>query len=259
MSLLNGKKPKDLAFSDFVSSALRGLAMPNFSLPIILLGVAVGYVTDLALKPLLTAGIDETNALASVVGPIATASGISIVAGVVIAVYGQIYAVLATSAKSNAPTIGETFGVIATRGLSVLAAGFLVTLATVGIFVVGLIFVVGAAIAANASGVTTGLTVLFIVVFIYLLMRLGQAGWYAADGMGAIDAIRASWSGTQGHLLKIFFWGLGGGIVFGAIGALVGLLTSSLPSAIGGSIGTGIGLVFSYASGAVLYRRITAK
>ena len=56
MSLLGAKKGKDLGFSDFVSSAVRGLFMPYFSLPIILLGIAVGYVTDLALKPLLETG-----------------------------------------------------------------------------------------------------------------------------------------------------------------------------------------------------------
>jgi len=50
--------------------------------------------------------------------------------------------------------------------------------------------------------------------------------------MGAIDAIKASWSRTQGHLLKIFFWSLGGAVVFTLVGTLVGLLTSSLPTGI---------------------------
>jgi hypothetical protein len=192
-------------------------------------------------------------------GPIATASGISIVTGIFIAVYGQVYGILATSAKTGTPTIGEAFALIGQRGLSVFAAGLLVTLATVGIFIVGLVVVIGGAFAANAGGVTTGLFILFLVVFIYLSMRLGQAGWFAADGMGAIDAIKASWSRTQGHLLKILFWSMGGAVVFTAVGALIGLLTSSLPSGIASSIGTGVGLVFTYASGSVLYRRITAK
>jgi hypothetical protein len=259
MSLLNGKKGKDLAFSDFVSSAIRGLFMPAFSLPIILLGVAVGYATDLVLKPILAGGFENAGELGAAAGPIATASGISIITGIFIAVYGQVYGILATSAKTGTPTIGEAIAVIGQRGLSVFAAGLLVTLATVGIFIVGLVVVIGGAFAANAGGVTTGLFILFLVVFIYLSMRLGQAGWFAADGMGAIDAVKASWTRTQGHLLKILFWSLGGAVVFTAVGALVGLLTSSLPSAIGSSIGTGVGLVFTYASGAVLYRRITAK
>ena len=259
MSLLGAKKGKDLAFSDFVSSAVRGLFMPYFSLPIIVLGVAVGYATDLVLKPILVDGFENVGSIGAAAGPIATASGISIITGIFIAVYGQIYGALATSAKAGTPTIGEAFAVIGQRGLSVFAAGLLVTLATVGIFVVGLIVVIGAAIAANAGGVTTGLFILFLVVFIYLSMRLGQAGWFAADGMGAIDAVKASWSRTQGHLMKIFFWSLGGAVVFTLVGTLVGLLTSSLPTAIGSSIGTGVGLVFTYASGAVLYRRITAK
>jgi hypothetical protein len=259
MSLLNGKKGKDLGFSDFVSSAVRGLFMPYFSLPIILLGVGVGYATDLVLKPLLVGGFENAGSIGELVGPIATASGISIITGIFIAVYGQVYGILATSAKTGTPTIGEAFAVIGQRGLSVFAAGFLVTLATVGIFVVGLYVVIRAAIAANTGDVTTGLLILFFVVYLYLTMRLGQAGWFAADGMGAIDAIKASWTRTQGHLLKILFWSIGGAVVFAAIGWLVGQLTSSLPDGIGSSIGTGVGLVFTYASGSVLYRRITAK
>ncbi len=259
MSLLNGKKGKDLGFSDFVSSAVRGLFMPYFSLPIIVLGVAVGYATDLVLKPLLVGGFENAGSIGAMAGPIATASGISIVTGIFIAVYGQIYGTLATSAKTGTPTIGEAFAVIGQRGLSVFAAGLLVTLATVGIFIVGLIVVIGGAVAANAGGVTTGLFILFLVVYLYLTMRLGQAGWFAADGMGAIDSIKASWSRTQGHLMKILLWSIGGAFVFAAVGALIGLLTSSLPTGIGSSIGTGVGLVFTYASGSVLYRRITAK
>ena len=259
MSLLGAKKGKELGFSDFVSSAVRGLFMPYFSLPIIVLGVAVGYATDLVLKPLLVGGFENAGSIGAMAGPIATASGISIVTGIFIAVYGQIYGTLATSAKTGTPTIGEAMALIGQRGLSVFAAGLLVTLATVGIFIVGLIVVIGGAVAANAGGVTTGLFILFLVVFIYLSMRLGQAGWFAADGMGAIDSIKASWSRTQGHLLKILLWGIGGAIVFAAIGWLISQLTSTLPPAIGSSIGTGVGLVFTYASGAVLYRRITAK
>ena len=156
MSLLNGKKGKDLGFSDFVSSAIRGLFMPAFSLPIILLGVAVGYGTDLVLKPILVDGFENAGELGAAAGPLATASGISIITGIFIAVYGQIYGALATSAKGSTPTIGETFAVIGQRGLSVFAAGFLVTLATVGIFIVGLIVVIGGAIAANTGGVTRG-------------------------------------------------------------------------------------------------------
>lgn len=59
--------------------------------------------------------------------------------------------------------------------------------------------------------------------------------------------------------MKINFWSFGGAVVFTLVGTLVGLLTSSLPTGIASSIGTGVGLVFTYASGAVLYRRITAK
>jgi hypothetical protein len=232
--------------------------MPAFSLPIILLGVAVGYATDLVLKPILVDGFENAGELGAAAGPLATASGISIITGIFIAVYGQIYGILATSAKTGTPTIGEAFTLIGQRGLSVFAAGLLVTLATVGIFIVGLVVVIGGLV-ANAGGVTYVLFLAFIVALIYLSIRLGQAGWFAADGMGAIESISASWNRTQGHLLKIFFWGLGGMIIFSAVDWLIGQLTGTLPASVGGAIGTGVGLVFTYASGSVLYRRITAK
>ena len=131
-------------------------------------------------------------------------------------------------------------------------------LATVAVIIVGIIVVVGAVI-TNAGGVTYLLFLALIVVVVYLLMRLGQAGWFAADGMGAIDAIKASWNRTPGHLMTIFFWGLGGIVVFNAMGWLISQITGPLPDNIGNAIGTGVGLVFTYASGSVLYRRITAK
>jgi hypothetical protein len=203
-------------------------------------------------------GFTQAGSVGAAVGPVATVSGISIITGVFIAVYGQIYAALATSAKTGTPTIGEAMAVVGQRGLSVFAAGLLVALATAGVFFVGLIVVLGA-IFTNAGGVAYLLFLAFIAVLIYLLMRLGQAGWFAADGMGAIDAIKASWNRTPGHLMTIFFWGLGGVVVFNLVSWLISQITGPLPAGIGSAIGTGVGLVFTYASGSVLYRRITAK
>ena len=258
MSLLNGKKGKDLGFSDFVSSAVRGLFMPFFSLPIILLGVGFAFAIEFVVAPLIANRLKDAGELGTVAGVVVSILVISIITSIFTAVYGQIYAALATSAKTSAPTMGEAMAVVGQRGLSVFAAGLLVGLATVAVIFVGIIVVVGAII-ANAGGVTYLLFLAFIVVVVYLLMRLGQAGWFAADGMGAIDAIKASWNRTPGHLMTIFFWGLGGIVVFNAMGWLISLITGPLPDNIGNAIGTGVGLVFTYASGSVLYRRITAK
>ena len=258
MSLLNGKKGKDLGFSDFVSSAVRGLFMPYFSLPIIVLGVGVGFATDLVVGPILAGQVVNAGEIGVLLGGVLATLVISIITNIFIAVYGQIYAALATSAKTSAPTMGEAMAVVGQRGLSVFAAGLLVGLATVAVIIVGFI-VVGGAIISNAGGVTYLLFLASIVVVVYLLMRLGQAGWFAADGMGALDAINASWNRTQGHMLTIFFWGLGGVVVFRAVGWLISQLTGPLPVGIGTAIGTSVGLVFTYASGSVLYRRITAK
>jgi hypothetical protein len=258
MSLLNGKKGKDLGFSDFVSSAVRGLFMPYFSLPIIVLGVGFGFAIEFVVAPLIANGLKGTGEFGALAGVLVSIFVIAIITSIFTAVYGQIYAALASSAKTSAPTMGEAMAVVGQRGLSVFAAGLLVGLATVAVIIVGFIVVAGAFI-SNAGGVTYLLFLASIVVVVYFLMRLGQAGWFAADGMGAIDAIKASWSRTPGHLLTIFFWGLGGVVVFNVVGWLISQLTGPLPDSIGGAIGTGVGLVFTYASGAVLYRRITAK
>jgi hypothetical protein len=93
----------------------------------------------------------------------------------------------------------------------------------------------------------------------YLQLRLGQAAWFAADGMSAVDSLKASWEKTQGHLWRIFGWSLGGAIVFSIINLVLGMIASALPAAMAMGVTTGIGLCLTYGSGIVLYRKITSK
>jgi hypothetical protein len=93
----------------------------------------------------------------------------------------------------------------------------------------------------------------------YLQLRLGQAAWFAADGMGAVESLKASWKKTQGHLWRIFGWSLGGAIVFSIINFVLGMIASALPAAMAMGVTTGIGLCLTYGSGIVLYRKITSK
>jgi hypothetical protein len=77
--------------------------------------------------------------------------------------------------------------------------------------------------------------------------------------MGPVDALKASWSKTEGSLWRIFGWSIGGGIVFSIIGAVFGLIVQFLPAEINVPVSTGISLCFTYGSGAVMYRRVTSK
>jgi hypothetical protein len=102
-------------------------------------------------------------------------------------------------------------------------------------------------------------SVLLLVSLFLMMLRLGQTGWFAADGMGPVDALKASWSKTEGSLWRIFGWSIGGGIVFSIIGAVLGMIVEFLPAELRDPIKAGISLCFTYGSGAVMYRRVTSK
>jgi len=256
MALTLGKKGKALGFGDYLSTGARSLFTPAFSLPIIVLGIAVSYIVKLTLGSVISSGVTEAGAN-DVIGKLLSALAIAFVTGLFINVYGQVFAVMAT-ASAKMPTIGEAANMAVSRWLNVLATGLLGGLLTVGILLVGF----AASIAGTAQlGAQAGLGIISVsgFVYIYLMLRLGQAGWFAADGMGPVDALKSSWNKTVGNLWRIFGWSLGGAIVFGVIGAVLGNITQALPGEIGGPIDAAISLCFTYGSGAVMYRRVTSK
>jgi len=257
MALTLGKKGKALGFGDYLTTGVRSLFTPAFSLPIIVLGIAVSYVVKLTLGSAINSGLASTGSTDANFGAIGSGLAIAFVTGLFINVYGQVYAVMAT-ASAKMPTIGEAANTAVSRWLNVLATGFLGALLTVGILIAGIIAsVAGTAALGAEAGV--GITLLASFVFTYMMLRLGQAAWFAADGMGPVDALKASWNKTLGSLWRIFGWSIGGGIVFGLIGGVFGLIVGALPAEIAVPVSTGITLCFTYGSGAVMYRRITSK
>ena len=252
MALL--KSEKRLGFGDYLTMGVRSLFAINFSLPVIGLGLVAGYVVELALgntiDQLAAGGTDG-------VGTLLSAAGISIIASLVVGLYGLVYAVMASSSKT-APTVQQAFSKVGDRWVSILGAGIMSLLLTVGVLVLGLILVGGGA-AALGGGPGVGLLLIFVFAYVYLQLRLGQAAWFAADGENALDALKVSWKRTEGHLWRIFGWSLGGAVIFGIIGAVLSLVVSFLPVGMSTGISTGITLCLTYGSGVVLYRRITSK
>ena len=252
MALL--KSVKRLGFGDYLTMGVRSLFAINFSLPVIGLGLVAGYVVELALgntiDQLAAGGTDG-------VGTLLSAAGISIIASLVVGLYGLVYAVMASSSKT-APTVQQAFSKVGDRWVSILGAGIMSLLLTVGVLVLGLILVGGGA-AALGGGPGVGLLLIFVFAYVYLQLRLGQAAWFAADGENALDALKVSWKRTEGHLWRIFGWSLGGAVIFGIIGAVLSLVVAFLPVGMSTGISTGITLCLTYGSGVVLYRRITSK
>ncbi len=256
MALTLGKKGKALGFGDYLSTGARSLFTPAFSLPIIVIGIVVSYIVQLTLGSVISSGVAQTGANVDITKAI-SGLALAFVASIFVNVYGQVYAVMAT-ASAKMPTIGEAANTAVSRWLNVLATGLLGGLLTVGILLVGFaVFLIGAVQLGAQAGL--GILLVFIFVYTYVTLRLGQAGWFAADGMGPVDALKASWAKTVGNLWRIFGWSIGGAIVFGVIGAVLGNITQALPSGIGGPVNSAISLCFTYGSGAVMYRRITSK
>ena len=248
------KSEKHLGFGDFLTMGARSLFVRNFSLPVIGLGLVAGYAVDLAVGDT----IDQLAASgADGVGAILSAAGISIIASLVVGLYGLVYAVMASNSKT-APTVQQAFSKVGDRWVSILGAGILSLLLTVGVLLLGLLLVGGGA-AALGGGPGAGLLLIFVFAYVYLQLRLGQAAWFAADGESAVDALKVSWKRTEGHLWRIFGWSVGGGVIFGIIGGVLGLVFAFLPVGMATGISTGIGLCLGYGSGVVLYRRITSK
>jgi hypothetical protein len=248
------KTEKRLGFGDYLTMGVRSLFAVNFSLPVIGLGLIAGYIVELAIgdtiDQLAAGGTDG-------IGSVLSAAGVSIIASLVVGLYGLVYAVMASGSKT-APTVQQAFSKVGDRWVSILGAGVLSLLLTVGVLVLGLLLVGGGA-AALGGGPGVGLLLVFVFAYVYLQLRLGQASWFAADGESAVDALKVSWKKTEGHLWRIFGWSLGGGIVFGIIGFVLGLVVAFLPVGMSTGISTGISLCLTYGSGVVLYRRINSK
>ena len=82
-----------------------------------------------------------------------------------------------------------------------------------------------------------------------------MAGWLAADGTAAMEAVQTSWTMTQGKLLLIIGWGIAFAIVFGIVGAVVGAILGIIPF-IGPALAQTISAAFGYGAGVSLYRRV---
>lgn len=253
MALL--KTEKRLGFGDYLTMGVRSLFVIHFSGPVIGLGVIAGFIVQTAVGNAIN---DLSGGSTNGLGGLFSAVGISLISGLIVGLYGLVYAVTASTSKT-APTFQIAMSKVGDRWASILGAGLLSILLTFGILVLGLLVVGGGAAVSQSGPATLGLLLIFGFVYMYLQLRLGQAQWFAADGAGAVDSLKISWEKTQGHLWRILGWSIGGGIVFSIISNVLGLVFSVLPSGIAVGITTGVTLCLTYGSGAVLYRRITGK
>jgi hypothetical protein len=255
MGLYGGRPARELTLTDAIMTGFRMAMQPNFVIPIMVIGVIVNAIVYAALVPLVTGlivGDEDASGILSgglVLSGIVGAVVAGAIGGIVVNLYGQVWATMASVGEP--PTMQAAFARVAERWVAILGAGIVVAVVGLGIFVAG-------GILAAALG-TVGILLLLVAVVlaIYVGARLSLAGWLAADGMAAMDAVRSSWEISASRVLLIIGWGLAAGIVFGIVGGILGAILGLIPL-IGQPIATTIGVAFGYGSGVTIYRKVTA-
>lgn len=253
MALFGGKTPAQLTLSDAIMTGFRMVTFMNFVIPILVIGVIVNAIVITAILPILLAIViphgatDPTVLGGAIVASIIGAVLGGIVGGLILNLYGQVWATMAS--VGDAPTIEAAFARVGLRWISILGAGVIVGVVTVGILLVG-------GILAALLG-PLGFVVLLAaaIAAIYMGARLSMAGWLAADGSAAMEAAQTSWTMTEGKLLLIIGWGLAFGIVFGIVGGILGSILGIIPF-VGPALAQTVSVAFGYGGGVTLYRRV---
>lgn len=253
MALFGGKTSAQLTLSEAITTGFRMVTQVNFVVPILVIGVIVNAIIIAAILPIVIGLIIPTSGNTSAVLGGAIISGViggiigGIIGGLLLNLYGQVWATMAS--VGEAPTIAAAFARVGLRWMSILGAGLVVGLAAVGIIIVG--GIVGALL--GVLGLV--LIVIATVAAIYVGARLSMAGWLAADGAAAMEAVQTSWTMTEGKLLLIIGWGFAFAIVFGVVGAIIGAILGIIPF-IGPALAQTASVAFGYGAGVTLYRKV---
>ena len=253
MALFGGKTPPQLTLTDAIMTGFRMVTQVNFVIPILIIGVIVNAIVIAAILPIIIALIIPTSGTDSALLGGAIVSGIigavigGIIGGLILNLYGQVWATMAS--VGEAPTIQAAFARVAVRWVSILGAGLIAGVVTVGIFIVG------GVLAAVLGALGILVLIVAVVAAIYMGARLSMAGWLAADGVAAMEAVQTSWTMTEGKLLLIIGWGLAFGIVFGIVGGIIGAILGAIPF-VGTALAQTVSVAFGYGGGVTLYRRV---
>lgn len=255
MGLYGGRPHAQLTVTDAIMTGFRMAMQPNFVIPILVIGVIVNAIVYAAFVPLIVGlVVGDTDATGILNGGLILSSLLGaliagVIGGIVVNLYGQVWATMASVGEP--PTMQAAFARVAERWVAILGAGIVVAVAGLGIFIIGAIL----AAALGAVGIL--LLLVAVVVAIFVGARLSLAGWLAADGSAAMDAVRGSWEMSASKVLLIIGWGLAAGIVFGIVGGILGAILGLIPL-IGQPIAATIGAAFGYGSGVTIYRRVRA-
>ena len=255
MALYGGRPNDQLTLTDAITTGFRMAMRPNFVIPILIIGVIVNVIVYAAFVPVLVGLVVGDGAGSEVIGG-AVVAGIlgavvaGVIGGVLLNLYGQVWATMASVGSS--PTIQETFARVGERWVAILGAGVVAAAVGLGFLIIGMVLV------AALGGIGFIFFLVAIAGSIYVGARLSLAGWLAADGAQALDAVRKSWEITAPQIWMIIGWTIAAGFVFGIVGAILGAVLGIIP-VVGTALSTAIGSAFGFGSGVTIYRKVTAQ
>ena len=259
--LFGSVHPSDLTLGTALEVAFRSLAKPAFIGPILVISVIVNAILEIALGPsiarsmTLGAGgrptIEDLNAF---LGAAAVSFVVTLVGGLLVAIYGQVWAV--TASVGPVPTFREAMGLVRRRWIGVLGASLLVGLITFAVVMPGVLAVGFVLFRVNAA-LGFGLGVALLVAFAWFMARLYMTPWLAADGVGIVASLQTSWRITEGGVLRIVGWSIAYGFLFALLAGALGLALGRVPY-VGNGIGQGLSLALTYAAAVALFRRTQA-
>lgn len=252
MGLYEGRSGSQLTINDALVAGYRFLLNPNFSIPILVIGVIVNWIAVVLIVPAILGIVvgsqtDAVIAIGAIVGSLLGIVITAVVGGVILNLYGQVWATMAS--EGTPPQVSAAFGRVAERWLNILGAGLIV-----GVIEIGALIVIGLVAAAlGAVGAIVFLVGLVATVFVGI--RLSLAGWFAADGDAAVEAVRASWDATDRHMTTVIVWSIVIGIVVGLITFVAGIVLDLVPI-IGHALTSTLGSAFGFGAGVTLFHRI---
>jgi hypothetical protein len=259
--LFRGVPARNLSLGTAIEAAFRALAKPAFVIPIFAIAIVINAITEVLLGPTLAQWqsfspaarptVEEINQL---FGALGVSLVISLVGGMIAAIYGTVWAVAASIGPF--PTFGETVAFVGRRWARVLGASLLVGAITIAVVLAGVVVVV--VLSRLSAAVAFGVGVGLMVALVWLVARLSMTTWLAADGGGVTPSLRGSWRITEGGVLRIIGWTFAYGFLFALISGAAGIVLGRIPF-VGQGIATGFSLALSYGAGVTLFRRTQAS
>lgn len=252
MGVHGGRTGAQLTISDALTTGYKFLLRPEFSIPILVIGVVVNLIAVSFIAPFVTKiavgdAVLDMAIIGALIGSLLASLIVGTIGGIILNLYGMVWATMAVAGEP--PTMQAAFARVGERWMNILGAGLITGGITLGaMIVIGLV-------SAALGGIGVIVFIAGVVALIYVGIRLSMSGWLAADGAGAMDAVKGSWELTNRHLMTIVVWSIVVGVVVAVITAVAGAILGLIP-VIGSALTQTLASAFGFGASVTIFRRV---